>query len=351
MSSPYHTPRRASGARTTRDDGAPMDAYNEAVERYKREHNLASGRPQALSPSVGAKPAEPPPARAPRARSARGDDARLPRLPRALHLAPRAAPLAPPRSGRGARRPERRRGVAGARTRPRGYDDAYRAPARGRRNRRVRPRRVRPRRRRVATARGTAPPALAPIIIIIIPTDGIITTTIIIIIASSSPHIAARSPASGPLRVRAPRPRPRTTTTPPPAPPPAPVPARRLRGPRLPAAAIPGRRRELDVYAAHGPGAPSPPPEHALGRCCRRRARTLRSRARRGVRWRGRRRGTAPARAASGTTTSTSSPITMSWYYAGYYTGAYAGGRRRRTRRRAEVRVSGRRGGDDGDDG
>ena len=37
------------------DDGALMDAYNEAVERYKRAHNLASGSGRtALSPSVGA---------------------------------------------------------------------------------------------------------------------------------------------------------------------------------------------------------------------------------------------------------------------------------------------------------
>ena len=37
------------------DDGALMDAYNEAVDRYKRAHNLASGSgPTSLSPSVGA---------------------------------------------------------------------------------------------------------------------------------------------------------------------------------------------------------------------------------------------------------------------------------------------------------
>ena len=37
------------------DDGALMDAYNEAVDRYKRAHNLASrSGPTSLSPSVGA---------------------------------------------------------------------------------------------------------------------------------------------------------------------------------------------------------------------------------------------------------------------------------------------------------
>ena len=37
------------------DDGALTDAYNEAVDRYKRAHNLASGSgPTSLSPSVGA---------------------------------------------------------------------------------------------------------------------------------------------------------------------------------------------------------------------------------------------------------------------------------------------------------
>ena len=135
MSSPYHTlaSRGSGGEDDAWDDGALMDAYNEAVERYKREHNLASGAgPQALSPSVGAKPGRsPPPARAPRARSARGDDdapaSPASPAPSTSRREQHRSPL--PGSGRGARAdPSDDAAWAAwdAYHASRGYDDAYR---------------------------------------------------------------------------------------------------------------------------------------------------------------------------------------------------------------------------------